>query len=579
MTDRPGDPGMTSGEPPTAPPPFPPMTGPVDVGAETAVRSGGVAGRVVAGAIGAVLLVGGVAFAATQAGGDGGAEDPVAAVREMFDAVADEDVLGLLATLDPDERDAIAGPVEELFDELKRLEVLDESFELDGVAGIDLEFDDLAFRTEEVRKDLVRVHLTGGTASYAMNTDEIPVGDFLVDTFDRFGVEYQGVRESGSDTLASEDIAQPFLVARDTGDGWAVSLGYTAAEVVRERMGAPVPAVGGGLAPLGADSPTAAVEGFLRAAVAIDVEGVVARLSPGEFGALHDYWAVLVDQADLPTAADVDADIELTDLELRATTGDRRAQVFIDTIGVDVVTDDFEGGGTIADGCVEVRGDVRQSFEDEDIDLPEGPICQEDIETILEDVIGGDGDLGMGLGGFGMGLGGVGDLGLGDGEAPTLGITVVQVGGKWFVAPFGTVADVGIAVLEALEREDLDAMVDAVEDLFGGFSGSVGSGFVPPGMEDFEDGFSFDSEAATEVFEGIGEPIDPAASTDVDAVLRTMLTELMGEPGVADCALAELYATARPDQIQELVDGYQSAIEPSPETQDRLYEAMVACGW
>lgn len=140
MSERPEDPGPFGGEPPTAPPPPPPPAAPgtVDLRSETAVRSGGgIAGRVVAGVVGAVLLVGGVAFAATQLGNDGGAGDPEAAVRAMFDAIADEDVLGLLATLEPGERDAISAPVEQLFEELERLEVLDDSFDLAGIDGID----------------------------------------------------------------------------------------------------------------------------------------------------------------------------------------------------------------------------------------------------------------------------------------------------------------------------------------------------------------------------------------------------------------------------------------------------------
>lgn len=513
MNDATEGAGDAGAEPPIAPlPPAPPVApGAVVLESETTVRSGGIGGRVAAGALGLVLLVGGVAFAATQAAGGGGASDPEAAVRELFDAIADEDVLGVLATLDPGERDVISEPVEQLFDELERLEVLDDSFELSGIDGIDLEFEDLAFRTEPVRDDLVRVHLTAGTASYAVDTDEIPIGDFLADTFDRFGVEYRGIQQSDSDALASEDAGGAFLVARDTGDGWSVSIGYTAVEVVRERMGAAVPAAGAGLTAIGADTPEAAVEGLLRAAAAIDVEGVVARLSPGEVRALHDYWPALVDQADLPTPDDVDADIELTDLELRSDTSGDRAQVFVDSIGIDVVTDDFEGGGTITDGCIEVRGDVRETMEDEDVDLPEGPICQDDIEAILEDASGG-------LGQYPFGFGGLPGLGLGDVETPTLGITVVRIDGGWFVAPLGTVADVGLSVLGSLERSDLDARVDAVEELVDSFTYGFG-GEIDEGMsfdedlsfdESFEDdssfGDGFDDESGVEVFDELGDP-------------------------------------------------------------------------
>jgi hypothetical protein len=542
------------------------------------VRSGGIGGRIVAGAVGLVLLLGGVAFAATQIGSDDGASDPEAAVAELFDAIADEDILGMLATLDPGERDALSRPVERFFDELERLEVLDESFELSGIAGVDLKFEDLTFRTEPVRSDLTRVYLTGGTASYSVNTDEIPIGDFLVDTFERFGVEYRGIQESDSDTMDPGEAQDSFLVVRDTGDGWRISLGYTAVEAARVAQGAPVPAAGVGLPAIGADTPEEAVEGFLQAAAGIDIEGVVARLSPGELRAVHDYWPVLVGGTDLPTAADVPADIELVDLSLRSSTDGDRAQVFIDSIGVDVVTDDFEGGATIADGCIEVRGDIRDELEAAELELPDGPICQDDIEALLEEAaeeMGGTNP---------FGFGGLGGLAMGDGEGPELGITVVRIDGDWFVAPMGTWADLGLAVLETIEREDLDSMVDAVEEFFGsGFfgGGMLGGGFVPPGMtDDFEDFDDFDDEygyeeTEVETFDGLGDPI---GGKDLDATLAEMVDVFAGDPDVAACTLEQLRLKATPNQLFELADAYQYDYEPSLEAQDVLFATLSACG-
>ena len=575
MSDRPEDhPGMPGG-PPTEPPPPPAHGATVTLDSQTEVRSGGIGGRIAAGAVGLVLLVGGVAFAATQMGSDDGAGDPEAAVTEMFDAIADEDVLGMLATLDPGERDALSRPVERFFGELERLEVLDDSFELSGIAGIDLEFEDLTFRTEPVRDDLTRVYLTGGTASFAVDTDEIPVGDFLSDTFERFGVEYRGVQQSDSEALDPAEADDTFLVVRDTGDGWRVSLGYTAMEAARVAQGAPVPAAGAGLAAIGADTPEEAVEGFLQAAVGVDIEGVVARLSPGELRAVHDYWPVLVSGADLPTADDVPADIALTDLSLRSSTDGDRGQVFIDSIGVDVVAEDFAGGATIADGCIDVRGDIRDELEAAEVDLPDGPICADDIDALLEEASGEMGGADV------FGFGGLEGLTTGDGETPELGVTVVRIDGAWFVAPLGTWADLGLAVLETIDREDLDAMVDAVEEFFGsGFFGGdmLGGGFVPPGMtddfEDFEDGLGL-GEAEPEVLEDVGDPID---SGTLDATLTDMLTVFTGDPEVATCAFDQLYLTATVGQLTELADAYEYEYEPSMEAQDVLFAALSACG-
>jgi hypothetical protein len=584
MTDRPEEPGLPGGEPPMAPHPPPPAhvaPGTVGLESETPVRTGGltgVGGRVAAGVLGLVLLVGGVAFAATQMGNDDGASDPEAAVADMFDAIADEDVLGLLATLDPGERDALTGPVEELFSELERLEVLDESFELDGVSGVDLEFDGLTFRQEPVRADLVRVYLTGGTASFAVDTDAIPVGDFVTDTFERFGVEYRGIQQSDSEALDPAEADDTFVVVRNTGDGWRVSLGYTAVEAARMRAGAQVPVAGAGLTAIGADSPEAAVEGFLRAVIGIDVEGAVARLSPGELRAVHDYWPALVGGADLPTAADVPAEMDLTDLELRSTTDGDRGQVFVDSIGIDVVTEDFEGGATISDGCITMRGDVRTALEEAELGLADGPICQDDIEAILEEAAGETGGFGL------FGLGGLDTLAFeGGGDTPELGITVVRIDGDWYVAPLGTWADLGLAVLETLEREDLDAMVDSIEELVGSFGGGMlGGGFLPPGMDELENIEDFQ----TDVFEDVGEPVPDGQlsqpgteATDIDAILAEIVDYFADDRDMAECAVAELYATARTDQLTELADAYRYDFEPSPEAQDVLFTALAACGW
>jgi hypothetical protein len=352
---------------------------------------------------------------------------------------------------------------------------------------------------------LRRAALVGGTASYAVDTDEIPVGEFLSDTFERLGVEYRGIRQSDSEVLDPDGAGEAFVVVRNTGDGWHVSPGYTAVEAARLDMGAPVPSAGAGLTASGADSPEGAVEEFLEAAVAIDVEGALARLSPGELGAVHDYWPVLAASGDVPTAEDVPADITLRDLVLRPTTDGDRGEVFVERIGIDVVTEDFTGGGTFTGGCIEVRGDVRTTFEDEGVDLPEGPICRDDIEEIVEDAIGGLDRMALLFGVFG----GLGDLAIDDEETPNLGISVVRIDGTdrtdggWFVAPVSTWADAGLAVLETLEREDLDAMVESVEGFFGGFTGMVGGGLVPPGMiDDFGE-----VEGSTEVFGEVGERV------------------------------------------------------------------------
>jgi hypothetical protein len=46
-----------------------------------------------------------------------------------------------------------------------------------------------------------------------------------------------------------------------------------------------------------------------------------------------------------------------------------------------------------------------------------------------------------------------------------LGITVSEVDGAWYVSALGTVADNGLTVLDALDRDELEDLIDNLEEL------------------------------------------------------------------------------------------------------------------
>lgn len=580
MTDRPDDPGWSDAGRPDMPPPPPPppvVGHPLSLESETPVRTGGVGARVIAGALGAVLLLGGVAFAATQLGSDPGT--PEGAVADLFDALADEDLLGVLAALEPGERDTLSQPMEDLFGELERLEIVDDSFELTGISGIDLEFDDLTFRSEPVMEGLTRVYLTGGTASYDIDSSELPIGDFLAETLDRFGVDYEGYRDSDSEAI-TEGADDTFLAVRETGDGWRVSIGYTAAEAARISMGKPVPAVG--LSPVGADSPEAAVDGFLQAAAALDIRGVVARMSPHEMGALQHYWPVLVEPGSLPDAGELGVEITLSDLEYRSSTSGDRAQVFIDSFGIDVVDEDgTAGGATIADGCITLRGEAAEVVQ-EDLDAPDGPLCEDELRELFEEAMAESGGMGFDLDELDLMLPGA------DGEVPSIGITTTKVDGQWYVAPIRTYADVSIELLRLVEREHIESVLDAIEDFFGGFGAGFGGGFDPFDPDAFgeigeweEWDETWDEDwAPHEGFEDDLWSDDGMGTSGVrtDALVEELVWLFAGDTDVAGCVLGELKATATPNQLAELADAYAYDLDPSPATWDLFEAALTACG-
>lgn len=542
---------------------------------EQAVTTGGSrsGGRVVAGLLGVLVLLGGATFAVTQLGSSGpsSAEE---AVRELLDAASDEDVLGLLAALDPGERDALRAPVEDLFGELERLEVLDDDFDLGGVAGIDLEFADVELREEAVRDDLVRVYFTGGTVTTGIRGGEMPLGGFVQDTLERFEADLTGVEESDTTEIPDDGT---FLVARNGSDGWRVSIGYTAAEYARLDAGLPLPA--GGLAAVGADSPEAAVEGMLRAAAELDLAGVIARLSPGEMRALHDYAPLFLDQAQRmidSETADAGVEVSIDDLELRSDTSGDRGTVFIDAIGVTVT---FEGDTvTLAmrDGCVEVSGSLVDD-ELEGTPFEDGRVCGEDLTEGSDDLFG-----------FGDTLEDEGFEApelpeLPPIEAPEIGISTARVDGQWYVAPIGSFLDGAVDALGVLERAHLDAIVQFVEDFAFGFSEESFSevGESIDGGSDNDEGF--DSELGEDLGDdgetdsGSGFAPAPGTDVDIDALQGLALEAAGGDQAVADCAVGQLLG--QPDQILlELIDAWEFDYEPSQTVQDAFFQALGTCG-
>ncbi|MDZ7676866.1 MAG: hypothetical protein U5K30_17600 [Acidimicrobiales bacterium] len=564
----------------TPPPPLtePPLT----LDTETEVSSGGsgLGGRVAAGVIGVLLLVGGSLFAVTQLGssGPGSAE---AAVDELLGAASDEDVLGVLAALDPGERDTLRDSVESLFGEFERLEVVDDSFELSGIDGVDLVFSDVTYRTEPVRDGLARVYFTGGTVTAGVNTDELPIGDFVNDTIERFDGDISGVQESETTEINADGEA--FLVAREGGDGWRVSIGYTLAEIARHEMGQPLPT--DSVEPVGAESPEAAVAGMANAVADLDLRGGIARLSPNEFGALQEYAALFLGEAEAAldeTRSEVE--ISLDDLQLRSEGSGDGATVFVETISFSARATDGSFGIAYDGECATIEGDLDESelagtpFED-------GEICTDELEN-------------QGVFGGGAGMEGFEDM-FAEGEVPEfpefetpeIGITTEQVDGQWYVAPIATGMDAWVAGLEVLEREHLDAMVDFGEALVESFSSGFDDSFSEfeemPGDVPFDETIdgsdlppptpSIPESPTTTALGGQGGTNPTEAPGPIDeAALEEFVGGFAFDDADADCIIAGLEA-AGPYVRWELADSYVNGYAPSIETQDAFFAVLDAC--
>ena len=130
------------------------------------------------------MIAGGIGISTVAfqgASNPGGADSPEEAVREFADALEREDVLGMIDVTVPEEVTALRAVFEDATNEVERVGILDESFSLDGVAGIDVAVPGLTLTTENLDTDLAVVTATGGTLDATFDPASFPLGSIVRD--------------------------------------------------------------------------------------------------------------------------------------------------------------------------------------------------------------------------------------------------------------------------------------------------------------------------------------------------------------------------------------------------------------
>ena len=386
--------------------------------------------------VGVVAIVGGAAFAVTQLAGDEGS--PEGAVEKLFDAIAEEDLLGVLEALPPSERDALRQPLQDLAGELKRLEILSGDLDLNNLSGLDASFEDLRFESEPLAENLATVKIVGGTSRLTTNPAELPLGDFVRDQAGESLSSARPTTETGD--VASDDSA---VTVKEDGR-WYVSLWYSVAEAARKSAGAALPDFSQRVVADGGDSPQAAVEALIRGAVTLDLRRLIALLPPDEARALHDYAPLFLDEAEQAVAEIRQLfQVDITALELAATEDGDRALVQIRKLEFDARLANGEFAVSYRDGCATLSGPGGEQER----------LCGEDLQKggvpgLLGPLTGGD----------------VPHL---DVEQPDLGFVTVRRDGEWYLSPTRTVIDNVTAFLKVLERDDLDQLAEFVAGFIG----------------------------------------------------------------------------------------------------------------
>jgi hypothetical protein len=392
--------------------------------------------------IGAVAGVGALLAAGTFAvvsiagnDGDGGASSPEAVGLELFEALGNEDALGVIDLLLPGERETFRQPVIDLFDNLRRIEVIDPSASLGKVGGLDFEFSDLQVNTESTGADDIVKVVVDGSVTSSVDGAKVPIGSLLVDeVFD--GERPDMTMESETDEVGGSTFA---AVERD--GRWYLSLFYSVAESARGDSDVP----DRGVEADGADSPDGAVDQLLSALEAQDLEGIIATLDPTEAEALQRYAPLFLDDAQ-QALRDAEITWSITDRVYSVDGSGSRRHVGIDSLTFQASSgnDDSSLSLRYADGCATI-----------DIDGESTSTCE------------GDG------GQFGS-L--VGDAGIADEEATQnladaverafegyspQGIAVHEVDGQWYVSPLRSTFDLYNGILATLDKQEIVDIIDA----------------------------------------------------------------------------------------------------------------------
>ncbi|NQV05147.1 hypothetical protein HQ535_01235 [bacterium] len=242
---------------------------------------------------GVVALVGAVSFGAMAL--LPGGRSPTDAASGLLTSLGNEDVLGAGESLLPGERRLVLEPITNLVSEAERLGLLDD-VDLEGLQGLDIEFDGLTYEVEALGDDVAWVAISG-TLTLGVDLADLPFGS-LIERYLPEGWE----ADAGSDAEVIE-IGDGFGIAVVKQDGdWYVSAYHSAAEVMRRDADLEFPqdvALG---YPAGAGSPEEAMEQAVLALADIDLRAFLDVIDPDETAALRRYSALFIEEWDAGVA-------------------------------------------------------------------------------------------------------------------------------------------------------------------------------------------------------------------------------------------------------------------------------------
>lgn len=257
---------------------------PVDV-ASVPLGHHGVRGRALLAVAAAVVLVGagtGTSLALSGSTG-GGASTPGAAVDNLFTALGRSDVIGLLDALAPGERNAIEPGLQDIFGQLKRINILSPDADLGHLTGLSARYQGFTTSTDQLAPDVAAVTVTGGSVTGSVDPSQLPLASYFKDLL--------GVALQGKPQTATSPASGNFVVGtEEVGGGWYVSLGYTIAiNALKTEGRSGAPPASAAVVAVGASTPEGAVQDLFNAVSNLDLQGLLAGLPPDEMAAVDAY--------------------------------------------------------------------------------------------------------------------------------------------------------------------------------------------------------------------------------------------------------------------------------------------------
>ena len=428
----------------------------------------------VGGGVVAVLAVGAAGvFAVRQYSGStqGGAANPTELGAELMTAIEQEDVLGMVDTLVPGERDVMRDPLIDLVAELTRLDVLAEGADLSSIAGFDVELASEAVIARGTNvDDIVNVDMRAD-ATVMVDGSVVPIGELITDNMDPDDLtELRGSSETSTEEFEAT------LTAVELDGRWYFSLFHSLAEELRADV-EPVPDIPvEGIGADGAESPEAAFDQLLDRTVALDVAGVIQTLNPGEAAALQRYAPIFLDEVDAAVAELPAYELSIDSRDVRVEGEGARRTVFIDGLSGsgsfgepgEQVRFEFDWSGDCVHASIEGDGIDSQQFDECTSDLTSQPDLQqalEDAPAIKELLAAIEEALA---------------------DMQPAGLELRQVEGKWYVSPITTGTEAVLKFLRALDRQEIDHLIElgaaSGEEIFDlALGGMLGLGDDPYG--------------------------------------------------------------------------------------------------